>query len=63
MSLGSYALWTIGYALFVFKDVPEAGEELKEHEKEARAFFSSLGELGFEVGTLPSNEKGKLGMN
>ena len=66
MTLGSYALLSIGWALFVFVDTPEAGEELDAEVKRARAFFSSgLGKkLAFEVGTVPEGEgSGKLGMN
>jgi hypothetical protein len=63
MTLGSYALWTIGYALLVFKDVPEAGEELKVQEAEARAFYKGFKGLGFAVGEIPDEGEGKVGMN
>ena len=66
MTLGSYALLSIGWALFVFVDTPEAGEELDAEVKRARAFFSSglSKKLAFEVGTVPKGEgSGKLGMN
>ena len=66
MTLGCYALFNIGSALITFRDTPEAGEELKEEEAEARAFFSSpaRGKLAFEVGAVPEGEgNGVLGMN
>lgn len=66
MTLGCYALLNIGSALITFRDTPEAGEELKVEEAEARAFFSNSarGKLAFEVGTVPKGEgEGVLGMN
>jgi hypothetical protein len=65
MTLGCYALLSIGSALFTFKDTPEAGEELKLQEEEARKFYQGLGpKLRFSVGEVPASEgKGVIGMN
>jgi len=67
MTLGCYALFTIGFALFVFRDTPEASAELDIEVIEAKKFFSDKakhGKLAFKVGQVPEGEgKGVVGMN
>ena len=65
MTLGCYALLSIGLALFTFRDTPEAGEELKAQEEEAREFYRGLdSKLRFTVGEIPDKEgEGVVGMN
>ncbi|KAI5955103.1 hypothetical protein KGF54_001664 [Candida jiufengensis] len=43
VSFGSYALFTLGWGIFTFKDKKEKYEELKIQIEEAKAFYKSKG--------------------
>lgn len=67
MSLGCWALWSIGTSLVSFRDTPAEADALRKDIERAKDFYANKvanSSLRFRVGEIPEGESdGVMGEN